>query len=73
MSIWISVSIIPCSSKRTYRFQGVSSGVDEEQTTMDTSIGDMSITKGSKLLSKVGRMLVFDLFVSLTPTLGPIS
>jgi hypothetical protein len=43
----------------------MSSRVDEEQTTMNTGIGDMSISKGSKLLSKVSRVLVFDLFVSL--------
>jgi hypothetical protein len=45
----------------------MSSGVDKEQTTMDTGIGNMSISKGSKLLSKVSRVLVFDLVVSLTP------
>jgi hypothetical protein len=45
----------------------MSSRVDEEQTTMNTGIGDMSISKGSKLLSKVSRVLVFDLDVSLTP------
>lgn len=51
----------------------MSSRVDEEQATMDTGIGNMSITEGSKFLSKVSRMLVFDLSVSLTPTLGPVS
>lgn len=49
----------------TYRLQGMSSRVDEEQTTMDTGIGDMSISEGSKLLSEVSRVLVFDLVVSL--------
>ena len=43
----------------------MSSRVDEEQTTMDTGIGDMSISEGSKLLSEVSRVLVFDLVVSL--------
>jgi hypothetical protein len=42
-----SVSIPYISNKRTYRLQGVSSRVDEEQTTMNTGIGDMSISKRS--------------------------
>jgi hypothetical protein len=39
-------------------------GVDEEQTTVNTGIGDMSISKSCKLFSEVSRVLVFDLPVS---------
>jgi hypothetical protein len=48
----------------TYRLQGVAGRVDEEETTVDTGIGDMFISERSKLFSQVGRVLVLDLWMS---------
>lgn len=45
----------------TYRLQGVPGRVDEEQTAVNTGVGDMSVSKGSQLLSEVCRVLVLDL------------
>ena len=38
----------------------VTRGLDEEQATVDTGVLDVALTLGRKLLSEVGRMLVFD-------------
>jgi hypothetical protein len=48
----------------THRLQGVTSRVDKEQTAVNTGVGDMSVSKSSKLLSKVGRVLILDLMIS---------
>lgn len=47
--------------------QGVSRGLDEEQTAVNTSVLDVAITLGSQLLAQVGRVLILDVFDNGVP------
>jgi hypothetical protein len=56
----------------THRLQGVTSRVDKEQTAVNTGVGDMSVSKSSKLLSKVGRVLILDLVISASRSISEL-
>lgn len=45
----------------------MASGVDEEDTAVDTGIGDEALTHGSKLLAEVRRVLVLDVLDNRIP------
>ena len=50
--------------KATYRLECVSGRVDEEDTTVNTSIRDESVSHSSELFPQVRRVLIFDLRIS---------
>lgn len=49
---------------QAYRLQGVSRGVDEKHTAVDSSVRDEAVSHRSELLTQVSGMLVFDLVIS---------
>jgi hypothetical protein len=64
MSIWSSAGCTSCALQ-TYRLQGVTGGVDEEDTAVDPGVRDEAVSHGGELLAKVSGMLVFDLVISV--------
>lgn len=52
-----------------YRLEAVPSRLDEEQNTMDSSVGQILLSLGSKLLSQVVAMLILDIFDNGIPAL----
>jgi hypothetical protein len=72
INLLVSYSSRPAESA-TYRLQGVAGRVDEEETAVDTGVGDVFISESSKLFSQVSRVLVLDLLWSAfgRPTPNP--
>lgn len=47
--------------------------LDEEKAAMDTCVLDVTLSLGSELLTKVGRMLVLDVLNNRVPTIDGVS
>jgi hypothetical protein len=47
----------------------MTSGVDEEQTAVNTRVLDIAVTHGGKLLTEVGAVLVLDVFHDRVPAM----
>jgi len=48
-------------------FEGMARRLDEEEAAVDTGILDVALSLGGQLLSKIGRVLVFDVFDNWIP------
>jgi len=53
------------SDRETHWFQSVAGGVDEEDAAVNTSVRNETISHSGKLFPEIGRVLVFDLVVTI--------
>ena len=51
----------------------MSGGLDEEEAAVDPTVLDVAVALGGEFLSKVGRVLVLDVFDNRVPATGGVS